>query len=100
MDDRLKLHSLLLSLGTKNVYYQSPGNISMNYPAIVYEKSKIENKHANNDVYIQNNKYTVTIISKSIDDVLVNKISLLPKCTHDRHFIADGLHHDVFNLYY
>lgn len=100
MGSRLELHNLLLSLGTKNVYYQSPGNITMNYPAIVYERSKIDSTHANDNVYIQNNKYTVTVISKTVDDVLVSKISILPKCAHDRHFISDGLHHDVFNLYY
>ena len=100
MGSRLQLHELLLSLGTKNVYYQSPANITMNYPAIVYEKSKIDSEHANDNVYIKNNKYTVTVISKTVDDVLVSKISDLRTSTYDRHFISDGLHHDVFNLYY
>ena len=100
MGSRLDLHNLFISLGTPNVYYQSPGNITMSYPAIVYEKSKIESTHANDNVYMKNLRYTVTVISKAVDDILVSKISNLPKCTFDRHFISDGLHHDVFNLYY
>ena len=100
MDDRLKVHELLLTMGTTNVYYKQPINTAIIYPAIMYSKSGIENTHANDSVYNQSNRYTVTVISKNVDDIIVANISKLPKCRFDRQFVADGLYHDVFNLYY
>ena len=100
MSDRLGLHSLLLSIGGPNVYYQVPPNMIMKYPCIKYEKKKIENEHANNNVYIQDTSYTITVISKEVDDMVTNKISKLSKCRFDRQFISDGIYHNVFDLYY
>lgn len=98
MGSRLKLHSLLVSIGGPNVYYQAPPSIS--YPAIKYEKNKIQNIHANNTVYYQKTSYSITIISKVVDDPIVDKISKLPQCSFDRKYIGDNLYHNVFNMYY
>lgn len=98
MGSRLDLHNLLLSIGGPNVYYQAP--TSMIYPAIQYSKNRIENNHANNIVYNQNVSYSITVISRTVDDEIVSKISKLPKCKFDRGFIKDNLHHNIFNMYY
>ena len=87
-------------LGSRNVYYQPPESIKMEYPAIVYERSRIANRHANDEVYIQNHAYLITVISKSPDSDIVETISKLPLCRHDRHFVSDNLNHDVFTLYW
>ena len=100
MNDRLGLHNLLLSMGVTNVYYQTPPNITMKYPSIVYEKNSIENKHADDSVYYQKTSYLITIISKVVDDDLISKISLLPKCSYDRSFISNNMYHTVFKMYY
>ena len=98
MGNRLDLHNLLISIAGPNVYYQPPSVLQ--YPAIKYEKSKIENKHANNLVYNQNIRYTITVMSKTVDDLIVDKISKLPKCSFDRQFISDNIYHNIFNIYY
>lgn len=100
MNSRLELHTLLLGIGGPNVYYQLPSNIVMKYPAIKYTKSKIQNTHASNLVYYQNTTYTITVMSKIVDDDIVDKISKLPQCSLDRLFIQDGIYHSVFNIYY
>ena len=100
MHNRLSLHELLISIAGPNVYYQAPNNLGMKYPAIKYEKNKITNKYADDSVYHQKKSYSITVISKTIDDDIVEKISKLPQCSFDRHFIVDNLHHDVFNMYY
>ena len=70
--NRLELHELLVTiLGNRNVYFQPPSSIKMKYPAIVYSRSKIDDKNANNDV-----------------------------CKFDRSFSSDNLNHNVFTLYY
>lgn len=87
-------------LGSRSVYYQPPESIKMTYPAIVYERSRIENKHANDLVYTQNHCYLVTVIDQLPDSEIVETISKLPMCRHDRHFVSDNLNHDVFTLYW
>ena len=101
MGDRLELQALFEEiLESENVYFGPPESKKMNYPAIRYSRSKIENTFANNSVYKQYDRYEVIAIYKDPDDELPRKISRLPRCSHDRHYIADNLHHDVFTLYF
>ena len=101
MATRIDLQNVLEELlGSRNVYYQPPESLKMNYPAIVYSRKTIDNSYANNSVYKQNYAYEITVIDKNPDSEIVNKISKLPTCRFDRHFKSDNLNHDVFTLYY
>lgn len=101
MGSRLELQVKLEELlGSRNVYFQPPESVKLNYPAIVYSRSDIENTFANNGVYRQSLAYQVTLIDKNPDSDLVGKVSRLPMCRFDRHFKADNLNHDVFTLYF
>lgn len=101
MVDRPELQTKLEELlGNENVYYQPPASVQMKYPAIVYSRSNIENKFANNLVYSQAIAYQVTVISNKPDCEAVTKLSKMPLCKFVRHFTSDKLHHDVFTLYY
>ena len=101
MPSRIELQTLLEELlGSRNVYYQPPASLRMQYPAIVYSRSKIENEFANNLVYKRAVAYDVTVIDKNPDSEIVEKVSFLPLCKHDRHYTSDNLNHDVFTLYY
>ena len=100
MGNRLKLHSLLLSIIGPNVYYQVPSTFTMQYPCVKYSMDKIDNEHANDSVYRQDIRYSLIVMSKNVDDVIVDKISKLPKCSFDRHYVQDNIHHTSFNLYY
>lgn len=100
MGSRLKLHEeLCVILGSREVYFQPPPSVQMNYPAIVYSRRRIENTNANNIVYKQDDSYELTVIDPDPDSELVRKISKLPTCSHDRHYKQDGLNHDTFTLY-
>lgn len=99
MKDRDELQETLEDiLGSLNVYFQPPPSVEMSYPAIVYFRSKIDNTHANNAVYRQEDSYELIVIDYDPDSEIVRKISQLPKCRHDRHYVADNLNHDVFTL--
>lgn len=100
MNNRIDLHNLLLELAGPNVYYQIPSNMKMKYPAVKYERGKIENNHADNMVYSQNTFYNITVISKDPDEPIVKKISRIPTCEYDRDYIIDNLYHTVFKIYY
>ena len=101
MGQRVDLHSLLVDiLGSRNVYFQPPEGFKMSYPCIVYERERIESEHANNKPYIHNKRYSVTIIDKDPESPIPDMIASLAKCQHERHFVSDNLHHDVFTRYY
>lgn len=101
MSTRLDLHELLCDcLGSRNVYFQPPESIKMQYPAIVYSRDDIENDHANNGTYIQSTVYNIIVIDPDPDSEVVQKVSKLPMCMFDRHYAADNLNHDSFTIYY
>ena len=107
MSKRLELHKILCEIinitepdGDRHVYFQPPESFKIKYPAIVYSRSDIENKYANNSVYNQSYFYEIIVIDKDPDSEIVEKISKLPTCRFDRHYIVDNLNHDSFTIYY
>lgn len=101
MNDRLKLQELLEeSLGVKRVYYQPPESLKLEYPAIVYSKSKIDTKRANNSMYSKKTRYEIIVIDKRPDNPVIDKLLQLPYCSYDRSYKSNNLNHDVLTLYY
>lgn len=102
MGDRLDFHIFLQALTnvpSGNIYYQPPDETDLSYPCVVYERSHIRSKVANNCVYLVQTVYTVTYIYVDPDDDLPNVIADYPGSRHDRHFVFDGLYHDVFSIH-
>ena len=101
MAGRLNLHEVLCeTLGSRNVYFNPPASVKMQYPAIVYNRKRIENTYANNGVYIQSDAYEITVIDYDVDSDIVRRVSLLPKCSFDRNFKSDNLDHNTFTIFY
>ena len=101
MASRIELHQELIALlGLKNVYYQAPETVKMEYPALRYKRSDVESKFANDKPYMHKNKYEITVIDRKPDNPVIDKLLKLPMCTYDRHYTADNLNHDVLTLYY
>ncbi|MDO5397620.1 MAG: hypothetical protein Q4G33_06795 [bacterium] len=101
MSKRLELHEILCGiLGSRNVYFQPPESVKMNYPAVVYSRNNIDTLHGDNLAYVQTCAYLITLIDKNPDSKFVEKIAQLPLCRHQRNYQADNLNHDVFLLYF
>lgn len=101
MADRLDLQGLLEELlESRNVYYQSPESVKMQYPAIRYSKKNIQSIYANNSKYLMRDCYELIVISRNPDDPVIKKLLALPYCSYDRQYIADNLYHDVLTIYY
>ena len=101
MTNRLNIQTTLENiLGSRNVYYQPPESVKMQYPAIVYFRNGIENNHANDSVYNQNVSYEIIVIYKDPDSEIPLAVSQLPLCKFNRRYTADNLYHDVFILYF
>ena len=101
MASRLELQTKLEELlGNKNVYYQPPENLKIEYPAIVYSKSKIESRYANDAKYSNFTLYEIIVIDRKPDNEVIQKILELPLSSFDRHYTSNNLNHDVINLYF
>lgn len=101
MSRRVELQEILEGiLGSRNVYFEPPSNVRMNYPAIVYTRKSIDNLSADDGVYKQDTAYELTVIDQNPDSRIVYDISRLPKCRHFSHFEKDNLNHDTFKIYY
>lgn len=102
MNNRLELQKTFEELiGSRNVYFQPPSNVHMNYPCIVYFRESYDTEHANDKVYKSVSRYKVTYIDPDPDSIvpltLLGKFSMISPRTS---FASDNLNHYVFDLYF
>lgn len=101
MDRRLLLQALLEEiLGSDKVYFQPHSDIQMAYPAIVYSRDYAETTFADNRPFLHEKRYLVTVIHRDPDNPVYDRLAMLPKCVFVRSFVADNLHHDLFNIFF
>jgi hypothetical protein len=101
MGSRLDLHDELLAvIGNNNVYFQPPPKILMKYPAIRYKLSDIDNKFADDGVYLSTKKYEVIVIDEDPDSEIPDKINQAFRARFDRMYVADNLNHWSFTISY
>lgn len=108
MGRRVDLHEKLCDVlspfaeqdARRHVYYQPPPNVRIAYPCIIYSLSDIDTKFADNIPYVHLRRYSLTVIDKDPDSMIVDKVSNLPRCSFDRMYIADNLYHWTFSIYY
>jgi len=102
MGARLDLHALLKALAGEgwNVYFVEPETVAMEYPCIRYERDYRAVQHANGKPYTGRWRYLVTVIDYDEESDVLEKIAALPLCVFDRHFTAENLNHDTFQLYF
>lgn len=99
MASRIELHNTLVSiLGSRNVYFQPPESLKLSYPAIIYSRTKIPTRHANNFPYYNQVTYEVILIDKNPENLAIQKLSKLQCCRYDNHYVSEGLNHDVFTI--
>lgn len=101
-NSRLNLHEELCTiLGSRNVYYNPPESVKMNYPCFRYTKAKPNTKRADNKRYAIFDHYIVTIISKDPDNDFAELIAdHFDYVEYDSHYNSDNLSHDVVSIYY
>ena len=99
---RLKLHEQLCEiLGSRNVYYQPPASIKINYPCIVYARNTTRKFNADNRKYLSKDSYDVTFICKDPDSDVADAIEdAFPMIRRQTRYTAEGLYHDPYYLYF
>lgn len=99
MAPRQQLHDILQTI-TDNVYFQPPENVKLVYPCIIYNRDFIETKFADNEPFSLTKRYMVTVIDRDPDSDIPNQVAKLPMSTFNRWFAADGLNHDVYQVFF
>lgn len=96
---RTQLHDLLVTIAP-NVYFQPPSTVKMSYPCIVYSIDDVDTKFASNLPYGNTRRYQVTVIDRNPDSTIPAKVESLPMNSFARAFVADGLNHFIYNIYF
>lgn len=99
MGQRTELDTLLKTI-VENVYFQPPPTVMMRYPCILYRRDDKRTEFADNRPYKHCKRYQVTVIDADPDSEIPDKVAELPMCSFERHFTANNLNHDVFNLFF
>lgn len=101
LDRRLELDAILRRiLGNNNTYFEPPTSTIMHYPCIRYSRSHIDARFADNKPYLKHKRYELILIYEDADDDLPERLMDEITVSHDRHYVADNLHHDVFTMYF
>lgn len=87
-------------LGSKNVYYRPPASKKMEYDAIRYSDDSGSDRFADDIRYSHMNCYEVIVIAKLPGHPVIQKLLSMPYCSWVRGYVADGMNHDVFRLFY
>jgi hypothetical protein len=101
MKTREELQSLLEeTLGSHNVYHQSPPNTGMKYPCIVYRFDKVKVKKADNIPYMVTGRWEIHHMYKQSKNSLLEKMLFIaPYVTHDRQIVKEGIYNDYYTIY-
>lgn len=102
MGSRSDLHTMLTGV-TPNVYFQPPENVNMQFPCIIYKREAKDQVYAGNILYKNKYRYTVTVVDNDPDSEIHETLNDLPNTanvSYDRQYIADGLYHTVYTVYY
>jgi hypothetical protein len=101
MGTRLDLQTILSSLQAGvSVYFQPPPNVTMTYPAIVYNRDYQAVEFADNVPYSRKVRWQITVIDSDPDSAIPDKVAELPLTRYVRHFTTEGLNHDIYDVYF
>lgn len=105
MASRIELHEELCTvLESRNVYFQTPETVKMQYDpngAIRYKLGGKNLKRADNKIYISANQYEGVLITRDPDTTIPDKLlAHFEMCSFGRPYTADKLNHYPFTIYY
>ena len=96
---RLTLHQALIDvLGSRNVYYNPPETLKMEFPAIVYKLDFIEPIHADNKNYLDWTTYKIFVVSSKPDHPAIRKILNMEMTRYSTSYTREGFYHTVIIL--
>lgn len=101
-DKRQELQQIFEDLlHNRNVYFQPPETMKLNYPCIIYFKNPPSTAYANDKVFKYNQSYTVTYVDKDPDsEIPYTILTTLRYSRIDSYYRSDGLNHTKLTIFY
>lgn len=98
---RVQLNNLLRTV-TPTVYFQPPANVKMDYPCVVYHYVGDDTLRANNDRYITQREYSITVMDMNPDSTIHEEILDLfkSKCSLVSRAVVNNLNHTYLKLFH
>lgn len=87
-------------IANSRVKFQPKTNTKLIYPCILYRLTGERKIPANNEVYLKNRTYTITVIDRDPDSPLRDAVSALPYCSMSTPFVSDNLYHYPFTIHW
>lgn len=102
MARRLQLHEKFCNLlGSRNVYFQPPESVKLNYDCIIYNVMDRNDIKADDEQYRGLIGYNVVFIHRDPDSILPERIlNEFSRIRYVRSYTVDNLHHDAYRIYY
>lgn len=82
-----------------NLYFQPPTGQNMQFPCIVYQRMRINQKKADNVKYKSNVIYKVIVIDRDPDSEIVKAVSELPNTSYMDFYTNNNFNYDVFKMF-
>lgn len=79
-------------------YFQKESGLV--YPCIRYARDRSAPFHADNVLYMFKKGYTVTVMDRDPGSAIPDLVEKLPLTRFDRFYVADGLNHFAFTLFF
>ena len=102
MATRLELQTKLEDiLGSRNVYYQPPENVKIQYPCFIYSKEAPSTRNSNNKLYFFMDAYNIIYIDRNPDNEMTQK--MFDNFSYIRTgaaYVTDNLNHYTFDIYF
>lgn len=106
MDRRLEFDQELRAiqeenLGYQHTYFEPTESARLKYDAVVYKKTDMNVRRADNKSYSVRDGYLVTVISKDPETPVPHAIQWhFSRCSPGKSFVRDNLYHFPFTIFY
>ena len=102
MARRLQLHEKLCEiLGSRNVYFQPPASIKMEYDCFRYKITDRDDIRADDMRYRNLEEYELLFITRDPDSPIPNRLyEEFRYISSGKPYTVDNLHHTPFTIYY
>lgn len=80
------------------LFYNPTSNTILTYPCILYKRTGIRQRHADNVRYHSHEVYQITIIDKRVETPILPQLLENQYCVYENEFIVDNMHHTILKI--
>ena len=103
MSKRMLIRDILMKAIQKSnedykLFYNPTSNTTLTYPCILYKRTGIRQRHADNICYHSHEVYQVTIIDKRVGTPILPQLLENQYCVYENEFIVDNMHQTILKI--